>query len=103
MTCEAAVSAQSLWSVREGIDKGEGIYPLTIIADRYSGAYAGERYAAFAMDPDCVPQEILGGDFPCREWWKENGKKWFVAAGKTPNAAEKALRLKIMGEKRTTP
>ena len=45
------------------------IYPLTIISDRYSGAYSGARYLAFNTDSYDMPDEVGGGDMEEDDFW----------------------------------
>lgn len=48
-----------------------GIYPLTIIKDRYSGTYSGGKFIAFNCYPECVPEDATGDDISCAEFWQE--------------------------------
>ena len=45
------------------------IYPLTVIADRYSGVYSGGMFVAFNLDPWEVPKEAVGDDVTCVEFF----------------------------------
>lgn len=47
----------------------EKIYPLTIIIDRYSGAYSGGPYTAWNCGADEVPCGISGDDGLCFDTW----------------------------------
>lgn len=73
------------------------IYPLTIVSDRYSGVYSGSAWTAWNRDPDCVPEEISGGDGECLEYWRSeyNPKYDIVGFGNTPDAAILDLHSKI--------
>lgn len=48
-----------------------GIYPLTIIKDRYAGVYSGGAYIAFNCYPECVPEDVTGDDISCAEFWQK--------------------------------
>jgi hypothetical protein len=83
------------------------LYPVTIIADRYSGTYSGGQFAAFNEDPNLIPADALGSDVPCRMFWKSVSpdgytgllncfkEPLFVGLGGTPNEAFKDLILKV--------
>lgn len=47
----------------------DSIYPLTIVSDRYNGAYSGGKYTAWNLDPDKIPTEINADDTTCRLFW----------------------------------
>lgn len=64
--------------------KGE-LYPLTIVSDRYTGAYSGGLFTAWNLYYYEMPEEIGGGDVECSEFWINN--KIIVGKGKTPNEA----------------
>ena len=49
----------------------DSIYPLTIVADRYNGAYSGGKYTAWNLDTDRVPTEIAGEDVECYMFWRK--------------------------------
>ena len=65
------------------------IYPLTIIADRYSGCYSGGEYTAWNLDFYNVPKEIDYDDVACNKFWLDN--KTPVGKGNTPQEAIKDL------------
>ena len=48
------------------------IYPLTITADRYIGAYSGGRYTAWNLLAEDVPDGIEADDVDCHNFWLEN-------------------------------
>ena len=63
-------------------------YPLTIIADRYDGAYSGGRFTAWGMDFDEIPPEIAMEDCVCADFWqhaKDNG--YIIGVGDNPREA----------------
>ena len=68
----------------------ELIYPLTIIKDRYSGAYSGGRYTAWNLDFECVPHQINLDDVTCSGFWAFNEIK--VGKGETIEDAIKNLQ-----------
>ena len=46
------------------------IYPLTIVFDRYSGAYSGGKFTAWNCNTEDVPQAISSDDVSCDEFWE---------------------------------
>lgn len=50
----------------------QDIYPLTIIADRYTGAYSGGEYLAFNLDFYEIPEDVNGDDCACNDFWGKN-------------------------------
>lgn len=48
------------------------IYPLTITADRYTGAYSGGAFIAWNLDADEIPEAIYYDDCGCHEFWLDN-------------------------------
>ena len=73
------------------------IYPLTIILDRYDGAYSGGKWLAFNMDYDEIPKEINSSDIECVKFWHKN-KDLIVGRGKGLEEALDDLRGKINNE-----
>ena len=79
------------------------IYPLTIVADRYSGTYSGGIFTAWNLYFDELPNEIDGGDVECMDfWYGENGdiygdrrKDIVCGVGSTPNNAVSDLYMKL--------
>lgn len=49
----------------------EEIYPLTIIIDRYNGAYSGGKVTAWNCRSDYVPSEISDDDCSCYDIWSD--------------------------------
>lgn len=47
----------------------DSIYPLTLVADRYDGAYSGGRFTAWNLFAQEVPEAIDGGDVECMDFW----------------------------------
>jgi hypothetical protein len=47
-------------------------YPLTIIADRYSGTYSGGEFMAFPLEYTQIPEQVSGGDTECHMFWAYN-------------------------------
>ena len=70
---------------------------ITIIPDRYLGTYSGGRFLAFFMDHWEIPDEVDGGDFECRDFWRHFDG--IVGRGNTPNEAaiDLAQQLKDRG------
>lgn len=44
-------------------------YPVTIVMDRYNGAYSGAKWLAFERDPGGIPDAIGGGDTSEMDFW----------------------------------
>lgn len=68
-------------------------YPLTIIADRYSGAYSGGKFIAFPIDYWNIPDGPDSGDVECEEFWQNYHEP--VGKGKTVQEAYEDLLSKI--------
>lgn len=47
----------------------DSIYPLTIVSDRYTGAYSGGKYTAWNLEPSEVPAEINADDTTRHFFW----------------------------------
>lgn len=73
--------------------QSEPIYPITIVLDRYCGAYSGGIYTAWNLYPENVPKEIDGSDSECMDFWNTN--KTLCGKGDTPNAAVASLSAEI--------
>ena len=72
----------------------ESIYPLTIIGDRYSGAYSGGEYIAWNMYPNEIPAEVDSGDVECNEFWLNY--KGIYGKGSTSQEAINDLKTKLL-------
>jgi len=80
------------WKVFNNIDT---IYPLTIIADRYSGVYSGGEYTAWPGDEEDIPDEVSMDDVTCaHEWGVIKSERQHVGIGCTPSVALVDLYLK---------
>ena len=71
------------------------IYPLTITADRYSGAYSGGRYTAWNLCAEDVPEGIEADDCGCYDFWKKN--EIVCGLGATVSEALADLYVKMKG------
>ncbi len=71
------------------------IYPLTIVADRYTGVYSGGAYLAFNLDADEVPEEIYYDDCGCHYFWTHN--EIVCGKGRTVSEALADLYVKLKG------
>jgi hypothetical protein len=61
------------------------IWSVTIIKDRYNGAYSYGKWTAWGCHHDDVPEEPGDDDVTCANFWEDfNGK---VGLGETPNEA----------------
>lgn len=75
----------SLWLLNQ--------YPLTIIADRYSGTYSGGEFTAWAEYPQNIPKEAMASDITCGLFWVNTD--FIVGRGSNPNAAVEDLINRI--------
>jgi hypothetical protein len=92
-------AAKAYFEYSEEINDPNGLYPLTIIADRYSGMYSGGKYLAFNCYPQEVPMEIRDTDITCMEYWNtrrelEEEKAVFPLVGKGATVLEAIKNLK---------
>ena len=72
---------------------------LTIVCDRYCGAYSGGKYLAFALDHCQIPDAIDDGDIPCSQFWQsEEAKQMKVGRGVTVSEAIYNLWVQFFGE-----
>lgn len=69
-------------------------YPLTIVNDRYGGAYSGGNFLAFPVHEYAVPAGHDSSDGMCMDFWAEVDFT-FIGIGDTPNAAFEDLRSKL--------
>lgn len=77
------------------------LYPLVIVADRYSGIFSGGAFTAWNVDIDEVPWEIAGDDSTALTIFGEirNGERDLVyGVGRTPDDAAMDLYLKLNKE-----
>lgn len=82
----------------------EDIYPLTIIPDRYNGAFSGGKWTAFNAYHYNIPDEVDDGDMECCNFWdkqkrleKNNENYFIIGIGNTIEEAMNDL-LKKMNE-----
>lgn len=61
------------------------LWPVTIVRSRYGGVYEGGDWVAHNLLPDEVPQESMGEDVECQEWFVQNRRD--VGVGNTPQDA----------------
>lgn len=73
-------------------------YPLTIVKDRYKGAYSGGFFTAWPFDEYDIPKEHSASDRICIEFW-DNVDKSFIGIGDNPNDAFKDLCMKMKEKK----
>lgn len=60
-------------------------YPVTIVADRYSGLYSRGKWLAFPCEPQDIPAEVFGEDSECADFWATYDKP--VGKGNFPDDA----------------
>lgn len=77
----------------------EDIWPLTICADRYGGAYSGGRYIAWHCYPWEIPIDPYADDMSCVEFWQKMKLDCVLryATGDTPEQAAAALARLLGG------
>lgn len=71
------------------------IYPLTIVADRYNGAYSGGKFTAWNLLAEDIPEGIEGDDCDCHSFWLEN--EIVCGKGRTVSEALSDLYVKLKG------
>jgi hypothetical protein len=83
-------------------NKYEDIYPLTIILDRYNGAYSDGKWLAFNQYHYNIPDEVDDGDVECCMFWynqrrleKNNENYMIIGIGNTIDEAMKDLLRKM--------
>lgn len=69
------------------------IFPMTIVYDRYGGAYSGGVYTAWNKDFWDIPEEVDGCDPECSLFWLQCEE--IVGVGNTPNLAAEDLMYKL--------
>lgn len=76
----------------------DAIYPLTIVEDRYGGAYSGGKYTAWNVGFDEIPPDIDSDDVWCHNFWneQENNPTYFVGKGDTVSEALADLYIKLI-------
>ena len=82
--------AKKIAEYEEELYSADCIYPLTIVQDRYGGAYSGGKYTAWHLDFEEIPEEINSEDTICHDFWVEN--EIIVGKGNTPLEAVEKLR-----------
>jgi hypothetical protein len=71
------------------------VYPLTVIADRYTGVYSGGLFTAWNLDADEVPEAVFADDVSCVCFWAEKAQSYPVGIGNTIGAAIADLIAKV--------
>lgn len=70
------------------------IYPVTIVLDRYGGAYnGGYKWTAWNLDFEEVPEEINSNDVKAMNYWYE--PTHYAGLGQTPQEALNSLMEQI--------
>lgn len=77
--------------------KIEHVWPLTIIADRYSGVYSGAKFLAFNLYEQDIPDGPSGNDNACGDFWEyqDHHQMFIIGKGSTPDEAFKALKKQL--------
>ena len=73
------------------------IYPLTIVSDRYTGAYSGGQYTAWNISASELPDGIDGDDTECMAFWRNNTIP--VGKGRTGSEALANLYIQLKNKK----
>jgi hypothetical protein len=71
------------------------IYPLTITADRYNGAYSGGKFIAWNLLAEDIPEGTEGDDCDCYSFWLDN--EIICGKGSTVSEALADLYVKLKG------
>ena len=71
------------------------IYPLTITADRYNGAYSEGKFIAWNLLTEDVPDGAEGDDVDCHSFWLNN--EIVCGKGRTVSEALADLYIKLKG------
>ncbi|KKL48773.1 hypothetical protein LCGC14_2322110 [marine sediment metagenome] len=74
-------------------------YPLTILVDRYSGAYSGGQWTAWNLEPFEIPPGPTESDMECSDFWADNEIP--VGRGDTPVSAIASLTAALDAESYT--
>jgi hypothetical protein len=78
------------------IPKNGELCPVTVVMDRYCGAYSRGEWLAFNCDPQDVPEEPWCDDCICDEFWHFlDEKRAPVGKGATPDKAYEDLVSKM--------
>ena len=78
---------------------GIDIYPLTIIADRYTGSYSGGAFTAWNCEYYEIPLDAASSDGLCGEFWETAHDKYLIGTGDTPREAMLDLYIKMLSRK----
>lgn len=72
------------------------IYPLSIVADRYSGCFSGGAYTAWNLDHYNLPSEIDDDDVTCYDFWSgKDCQRYVIGKGRTVSEALADLYIKL--------
>jgi hypothetical protein len=72
------------------------LWPIAIFETRYGGTYEfGAKWFAFPFDEQQAPEEALGEDVECSNWFVDNKDR--IGLGETPNDALSDLFKKRLG------
>ncbi len=72
----------------------DDIYPLTIVADRYCGAYSGAVFTAWNKSANELPDDIAGDNRSCGSFWRDADRNE-MGFGDTPGEAYEDLCAKL--------
>lgn len=68
-------------------------YPVTVVSDRYDGAYSRGKWTAWPLDRDEVPDEIDADDSIADDFWSSQPHP--VGIGQNPSEAYDDLLKKM--------
>ena len=77
------------------------MYPCTAFKSRYSGAYEGGDWVAFALHPEDIPEDATSDDITASDFWGLDGESdetRFVGRGATPDEAYADLLRRLKGD-----
>jgi hypothetical protein len=80
----------------------EHFYPVTIVADRYGGTYAGGKYVAYPLEYHDVPEEAHGDDMAAMALFYMDDAP-LRGVGHSPNAAFSDLIRRVRAGEGATP
>ena len=69
-------------------------YPLTVVADRYTGSYSDGKFTAWNKEFYEIPTAITDGDMECFDFWDKDSPTrhlYKVGKGDTPEEAIDSL------------
>ena len=75
--------------------KAWGIWPLTVVPDRYNGIYIGGKWLALHAYPNDFPPNLYGEDLEYNRFISNKRNLRHIGIGDTPQAAIYDLKYKL--------